>query len=98
MITIHTLREATKIGQEKKKEEMRVKANKWITETLFPELLEAAKQGESSAIAIFPREINTTITCILLRDMGFSCVGLDNDDRRYDDSKYEYFQACVKWM
>lgn len=98
MITIHTLREATKIGQQKKKEEMRVKANKWITETLFPELLEAAKQGESSAIAIFPREINATIACTLLRDMGFSCDGLDDDDRRYDDSKYEYFQACVRWM
>ena len=98
MITIHTLREATKIGQQKKKEEMRFKANKWITEILFPELLEAAKQGEDSAIAIFPREINATIICTLLRDMGFACDGLDNDDRRYDDSKYEYFQAVVRWM
>lgn len=98
MITIHTLREATKLGQQKKKEEMRVKANKWITETLFPELLEAAEQGESSAIALFPKEINATITCTLLREMGFSCDGLDDDDRRYDDSKYEYFQAVVRWL
>lgn len=98
MITIHTLREATKIGQQKRKEEMRFKANKWITEILFPELLEAAEQGESSAIAIFPREINATIICTLLREMGFSCDGLDDDDRRYDDSKYEYFQAVVRWL
>lgn len=98
MITIHTLREATKIGKQKKKEEKRVKANIWITEALFPELLEAAKQGEGSAIAIFPREINATTTCALLRDMGFSCEGLDRDDVRYDGSKYEYFQAVVKWL
>lgn len=98
MITIHTLREATKIGQQKKKEEMQAKANIWITETLFPELLETAKQGESSAIAIFPRELNNTITCTLLRDMGFSCDGLDCGDRRYDSNKYEYFQAVVRWL
>ena len=98
MITIHTLREATKISQQKKKEEMRVKANIWITEILLPELLEAAKQGESSAIAIFPSEINATISCTLLRDMGFSCEGLTDNDRRYDDSKYENFQAVVRWL
>lgn len=98
MITIYTLREATKICQQKKKEEMQEKANKWITETLFPELLEAAKQGESSAIVIFPRELNNTIICTLLREMGFSCDGLDDDDVRYDCSKYEYFQAVVRWL
>ena len=98
MITIYTLREATKIGRQKKKEELQAKANVWITETLFPELLEAAKQGENSAIAIFPREISTTITCALLRDMGFSCEGLGHDDVRYDGNKYEYFQAVVRWL
>jgi hypothetical protein len=98
MITIHTLREATKIGRQKKNEELKAKANVWITETLFPELLETAKQGENSAIVVFPREISAVITCTLLRDMGFSCEGLDNDDIRYDDSKHEHFQAVVRWL
>lgn len=98
MITIHTLREATKLGQQKKKEEMRVKANVWITETLFPELLEAAKQGENSAVVIFPREINSVIGTVVLKEMGFTCEGLDDDDVRYDNSKYNYFQAVVRWL
>lgn len=98
MITIYTLREATKIGRQKKNEELQAKANVWIAETLFPELLETAKKGENSAIVIFPREISATITCALLRDIGFSCEGLDRDDVRYDRSKYEYFQAVVRWL
>lgn len=98
MITIHTLREATKIGRQKKNEELKAKVNVWITETLFPELLETAKKGENSAIVIFPRKISATIICALLRDIGFSCKGLDRDDVRYDRSKYEYFQAVVRWL
>ena len=98
MITIHTLREATKIGQQKKKEEMRTKTNAWITEILFPVLLEIAKQGESSTVVIFPHEIDSIIGTAVLKEMGFSCEGLDDDDVRYDNSKYNYFQAIVRWM
>lgn len=93
MITIHTLREITKIAQQKKKEEEQIKAHKWIVETLFPELLEAAKQGEGSSIVIFPRDIDITIGRNLLRNIGFSCECIYDDD-----SKCENFKAIVSWL
>lgn len=98
MITIHTLREATKIGQQKKKEEARAKAREWIQDALFPELLEIAKQGEFRHYVVFPQSLDTTAVTNVLRDMGFQVEGLDDDDSRYDDSKYNCFQAVVRWM
>lgn len=98
MITIHTLREATKIGQQKRKEEARTKANAWICETLLPELLEIAKLGEFKHYVVFPRSLEPIAVTTVLKDMGFQCEGIDDDDLRYDTNKYECYQAVVRWM
>ena len=98
MITIHTLREATKVGQQKRKEEARAKAREWIETALFPELLEVANEGEFKHCVIFPRSLESTAIAEVLRDMGFQCEGLDADDLRYDNDKYDCYQAVVRWM
>ena len=98
MITIHTLREATKVGQQKKKEEARVKAREWIEITLFPKLLEVANEGEIKHCVIFPRSLDSTAVASVLRDMGFQCEGLDPDDMKYDDNRYDCYQAVVRWI
>lgn len=96
MITIHTLREATKVGQQKRKEEARAKAREWIETTLFPELLEVANEGEFKHCVIFPRSLEATAIADVLRDMGFQCEGLDADDLRYDHENYDCYQAIVR--
>ena len=98
MITIHTLREATKVGQQKKKEEAHIKAREWIETTLFPELLEVANEGEFKHYVIFPQRLEAIAIADVLRDMGFQCEGLDADDLRYDHEKYDCYQALVRWM
>lgn len=98
MITIHTLREAAKLGQQKKKEEARIKAREWIVASLLPELLKVAKEGEFEHCIIFPRFLEATAIVEVLRDMGFHCEGLDEDDFRYDHEKYDHYQADVRWM
>lgn len=98
MITIHTLREATKVGQQKRKEEARVKAREWIEKILFPELLEVANEGEFKYCVIFPRFLEATAIADVLKDMGFQCEGLDADDLRYDHENYDCYQAIVRWM
>lgn len=98
MITIHTLREATKVGQEKKKKEACIKAREWIETVLLPELLEVANKGEFKYCVIFPRTLEATAITDVLRGMGFHCEGLGADDLRYDHEKYDCYQAIVRWM
>lgn len=98
MITIHTLREATKMGQQKKKEEACAKAREWIVTSLFPQLLEVAKEGEFKHCVIFPKSLEATAIAEVLRDMGFQCEGLDADDLRYNHDRYNCYQAVVRWL
>jgi hypothetical protein len=98
MITIHTLREATKVGQQKRKEEARAKAREWIETALLPELLEVANEGEFKHCVVFPRSLEATAIADVLRNMGFQCEGLDEDNLRYDNDKHDCYQAVVRWM